>query len=308
MVASLGCQAADVSVPLYHTVKGAGSLLLVSIHEGNYVPPSLHDDQGRPLGIADPADLNRHIAIDHGVREVARLLAASMRAHVYKATHSRLVADVNRFPDETECVAVVADGTDIPINKALDEMGRKARLATYFFPVIDGLKAFVQQVATHNGAEPFVVCMHSFARKLNTKDQPQRHDICVFSYPEFGRLPSVEAFIRVLRQQQPGLVVGYNEPFSARTPGMKTPPGDRRLASPPSFYGVIERNNVQNHFALEICQDLIADEAGQSRMAGVITRALSSTFDFSGNEPRLRDGAGSCRQVWRGTDVHSRRG
>ena len=110
--------------------------------------------------------------------------------------------------------------------------------------------------------------------------------------------------MRVLRNQEPGLVVGHNEPFLARTPGLKTSPDDSRLASPPSFYGVIERNNVQNHFALEICQDLIGDAAGQSRLAGVITRALRSTFDFSGAMPRLRD-PGDSRQGSQMAAVHS---
>jgi hypothetical protein len=97
--------------------------------------------------------------------------------------------------------------------------------------------------------------------------------------------------VRVLRDQEPGRIVGLNEPFSARTPGLETPAGDKRMASPPSFYAVIERKNVQNHFALEICQDLISDEAAQTRMSAVIAKALNITFDFSGTEPRLRNSA-----------------
>jgi predicted N-formylglutamate amidohydrolase len=293
MVARGDFKAAEDTVPLFESVSGQGCLLLVSVHEGDYIPPSLHDHLGRALGIGDPADLHRHIAIDHGIREVTRRVAASTHAHVFRATHSRLVADVNRFPDEADCVAPVADGTVIPMNTAIDKAGRDARLANYYVPVIDGLKTFVERVATHNVAEPFVVCMHSFARKLAEDNQPKRHDVCVFSYPEFGPLLRAAAFVRVLRELQPELVIGFNEPFSARTPGMSTPPGDTRLASPPSYYGVIERQNVQNHFALEICQDLIADEAGQNRMADIVTRALSSTFDFSGNEPRLHDYLGT---------------
>jgi predicted N-formylglutamate amidohydrolase len=86
--------------PLYQTVKGQSCLLLLSVHEGDYIPASLSDEGGRPLGIANPADLERHIAIDHGIREVTRLVAASTKANVFRATHSRLVADINRFPDE----------------------------------------------------------------------------------------------------------------------------------------------------------------------------------------------------------------
>src|SRR3954453_11693340 len=279
---------ADEAKPLYETVKGASCLLLLSVHEGDYIPKSLHA-QGLPLGITDPADLDRHIAIDHGIREVTRLVATSTGAHVFRATHSRLVADINRFPDETDCVAPTADGTDIPLNSALDKTAREARLAKYFHPTIDRLKEFVREIAADNGAEPFVICMHSFARVLAEEpQQPKRHDVCVFSYPEFGPIPNVEAFVRILRNQQPELIVGHDEPFSARTPGLSTRPGDRRLRSPTSFYGVIERNNVLNHFALEICHDLISDEAGQTRMADTVKRALYAAFAFSGSKPRLR--------------------
>jgi predicted N-formylglutamate amidohydrolase len=275
--------------PLYEMVKGQSCLLLLSVHEGDYIPQSLNDAQGRPLGIRDPADLDRHIMIDHGIREVTRLVAASTRAHVFRATHSRLVADINRFPDESDCVAPIADGTKIPMNIALDQKGREVRLAQYFHPAIEGLKRFVGELASENGSEPFVICMHSFARELAEAQHPKRHDVCVFGYPEFGSSPKVDAFVRVLRQQEPELMIGHDEPFSARTPGLSTPEGDKRLASPTSFHAVIERNNVLNHFALEICQDLISDATGKNRMAGAITKALDTAFDFSGRKPTLRE-------------------
>lgn len=275
--------------PLYETVEGQSCLLLLSVHEGDYIPSALNDPEGRPLGVVDPAELQRHIAIDRGIREVTRMVADATRAHVFRATHSRLVADINRFPDEADCVAPTADGTEIPLNGALDDAGREARLATYFYPAIDGLKAFVANIADKHGAEPFVICIHSFARTLAEDPQhPKKQDICVFSYPEFGQLPTVAAFVETLRTQRPELLIGGNEPFSARTPGLRTPPDDKRLASPTSFHAVVERDNVLNHFALEICQDLITDETGQAHMADVITTALQTTFDFSGSTPRLR--------------------
>jgi predicted N-formylglutamate amidohydrolase len=135
--------------------------------------------------------------------------------------------------------------------------------------------------------------MHSFARVLAEEPQhPRKHDVCVFGYPEFGPNPNLDAFVRTLRRQQPELMIGQDEPFSARTPGLSTPSGDKRLASPTSFHGVVERDNVANHFALEICQDLVADEAGQRRMAGAIAKALHATFDFSGSKPQLREQTG----------------
>src|ERR1700710_2393935 len=189
----------DKPKPLYETVKGESCLLLLSVHEGDYIPKSLHDADGCPLGVVNPADLDRHNAIDHGIREVTRLVATSTRAHVFRATHSRLVADINRFPDESDCVAPTADGTKIPMNGALDQKGREFRLAQYFHPAIEGLKKFVGELANENGSEPFVICMHSFARELAEAQHPKRHDVCVFGYPEFGPSPNVDAFVRILR-------------------------------------------------------------------------------------------------------------
>jgi predicted N-formylglutamate amidohydrolase len=285
-------QSMEDAKPLYETVKGPSCLLLLSVHEGDYIPKSLNDAAGRPLGIANRADLERHIAIDHGIREVTRLIAASTRANVFRATHSRLVADINRFPDEPDCVAPTADGTDIPLNSALDRRGRETRLQKYFYPAIDALKQFVRELAEANGWEPFVICMHSFARELAESQGPKRHDVCVFGYPEFGPNPNVDAFVRILRNQQRALTIGHDEPFSARTPGLSTPDGDKRLASPTSFYAVVERRNVLNHFALEICQDLISDDAGKGRLADAVTRALDTAFEFSGRKPRLREQTG----------------
>jgi predicted N-formylglutamate amidohydrolase len=125
-------QPLDETKPLYETVKGQSCLLLLSVHEGDYIPNSLHDAQGRALGIADLAELERHIAIDHGIREVTSLVAASTQANVFRATHSRLVADINRFPDESDCVAPTADGTDIPLNSALDQKGQRSPACEVF--------------------------------------------------------------------------------------------------------------------------------------------------------------------------------
>jgi predicted N-formylglutamate amidohydrolase len=178
--------------------------------------------------------------------------------------------------------------TEIPLNRALDRRAREARLDKYFYPAVDALKHFVRGLAEENGSEPFVICMHSFARELAESRHPKRHDVCVFGYPEFGPSPKLEAFVRILRNQQPELTIGHDEPFSARTPGLSTPSDDKRLASPTSFYAVVERSNVLNHFALEICQDLISDDAGKTRMADTVMKALKIAFDFSESKPRLR--------------------
>src|SRR4051795_1467459 len=99
-----------LAVPLYRIQEGHSPLLLISVHEGRHIPEQLHDESGRPLGIHDSSDLDRHIALDLGVGELTTYLADLTKAYVFRVTHSRLVADVNRYDNVVECIAPVADG------------------------------------------------------------------------------------------------------------------------------------------------------------------------------------------------------
>jgi predicted N-formylglutamate amidohydrolase len=264
-----------VRVPLCRTADGKSRLLLVSIHEGRHVPVELHDANGRPLGISDAADLERHIAFDLGVGEVTSELAEESGAYVFRATHSRLVADLNRYENELECIAPSADGTEIPLNKVLTCEQRDARLAQFHRPVLKCLNAFVEDLARRLGAEPFVVSMHSFARAQKENPAPKAEDICVFGYPEFGISPNLEKFVARLRLENPKLIVGNNRPFSAKSPGLQTSEDDHRMACPVTFPTVVQRNNVFNHFTVEICQDLIKTADDQRSMAGRLCSALA---------------------------------
>jgi predicted N-formylglutamate amidohydrolase len=263
-----------LSVPLYTTHEGHSPLVLISVHEGRHIPPQLHDAHGRPLGLG-PADLARHIAVDLGVGDVTTLIADACKAHVFRVTHSRLVADLNRFADELECIAPRADGTDVLVNKEMTTAERNARLAEFYFPVLDGMKKFVADVARKLGAEPFLISMHSYARTMKENSTPKREDVCVFGYPEFGPSPKLEKFIQQLSVDNPDLVVGNNRPFSAKTPALQTSENDHRLACPVTFYNVVERDNVFNHFTVEICQDLLETEAARRRMAERLLKALA---------------------------------
>jgi predicted N-formylglutamate amidohydrolase len=255
--------------------EGQGALALISVHEGRHIPRELHDPDGRPLGIGDPADIDRHIAYDLGAAELTTFLAQSRKAHVFRVTHSRLVADLNRFEDELECVSPRADGTEIPLNAALTADQRAARLAKYYFPALNGLNTFIANTSRGLGFEPFVVSVHSFARTQNEDPEPKAEDICVFGYPEFGRSPNLENFVEQLRVENPHLVVGNNSPFSARTPTLKTAKDDPRMACPVTFHNVVARGNVLNHFSLEICQDLLRTEDAQREMADRVSSALA---------------------------------
>jgi predicted N-formylglutamate amidohydrolase len=265
-----------LSIPLYTTQQGRRPLVLISVHEGRHIPQELHDRTGCPLGIEDPSDLERHIAVDLGAGEVTTLLADAMKAHVFRVTHSRLVADLNRFDNELECIAPRADGTDIPLNQALTDEQRSARLARFYFPVLTAMNEFVADVARKEGKEPFVISMHSYARTQREYPAPKREDICVFGYPEFGPSPNLEKFVQQLRFDNPELAIGNNRPFSAKTPALQTSEGDNRMPCPVTFYNVVRRDNVFNHFTVEICQDLLRTAEARRKIAERLLHALTA--------------------------------
>jgi predicted N-formylglutamate amidohydrolase len=269
--------------PLLEVIEGNCVLVILAVHAGRYIPPELYDVTGRPLGVAENGDIQRHIAIDVGIEGVARALAHTTGGHALLATHSRLVADLNRFPDDIEAVAPEADGTEIPMNEHLTEDGRRRRLAQYHEAAHRQIGEYLDKLRARWG-EPFVIRLHSFARNLReSPGEPRAQDVCVYNYPELGRDPVFERFLSVLRAQNPALHVGNNAPFSARMP--HTPPSkdDPRSPSPVSYFHVIQRANNRS-LALEVCNDLLAGGEAQRNMAEVLARALSGAFGFQSAE------------------------
>jgi hypothetical protein len=105
---------------------------------------------------------------------------------------------------------------------------------------------------------------------------PNAEDICVFGYPEFGTSPNLEKFVEQLRLENSGLVVGNNRPFSARTPALRVPRDNHRMACPVTFPNVVQRGNVFNHFTIEVCQDLIKTADDQRTMARRLSSAVAA--------------------------------
>src|SRR3954468_4855105 len=268
---------ANDNVPLFEILRGSAPVIVLSVHAGRHIPAELHDARGRPLGLSNRADAERHISVDLGIEGVTRSLAERLNAYAFLSTHSRLVVDLNRFEYEEECVPPVADCTEIPMNKALTSEGRRELLEKYFFPAHVAIDRLIDEVAAQHGEQPFVVRIHNFARTL--KEKPNEHkqqDICVYNYPEFGCDQAFEKFLYALRRRNPSLCIGNNEPFSARTPSF---PDAERSASPVSHRHLVQRNNSRT-VAFEIRQDLIASLREQRHYADIIAHALSEAFGF----------------------------
>ena len=78
-------------------------ILIVVDHAANHVPYNID------LGIS-PEFLNDHIAYDIGVANIARYMAETPGYLSILGTVSRLVVDLNRFPDEAGVIPVRSDG------------------------------------------------------------------------------------------------------------------------------------------------------------------------------------------------------
>src|SRR4051794_40904398 len=130
---------ANDNVPLFEIIRGSAPIIVLSVHAGRHIPAELHDASGRPLGLSNRDDAERHISVDIGIEGVTRLLADRLNAYAFLSTHSRLVVDLNRFEYEEECIPPIADCTEIPMNKALAPEARRERLERYFFSAHDAI-------------------------------------------------------------------------------------------------------------------------------------------------------------------------
>lgn len=102
--------------------------VLISVeHASNAVP------EGMDLGVP-PDVLDTHVAWDPGAPEVASIIAAELSAPLFLGRYTRLVADLNRSPDNPAAVPEVAFGVPVPANTELTEDARAARLRRYHEP------------------------------------------------------------------------------------------------------------------------------------------------------------------------------
>ena len=106
-----------------------------------------------------------------------------------------------------------------------------------------------------DGHVPVIVSLHSFTPVMNGFQRPWHVGVL------WNRDPRLAVPLMQRLAQEPDLVVGDNEPYSGR-----------------DGHGYSIKAHAEAlglaHGLLEIRQDLIADEAGQDRWAGILHRVL----------------------------------
>jgi predicted N-formylglutamate amidohydrolase len=239
---------ADADPAPVEVLDGEGSVpaLLTCDHAGNAVPAALNG-----LGLA-PGLIERHIGWDIGAASVTRLLSQQLGAPAILTAYSRLVIDCNRDPADPSSIPEMSDGTVVPGNRGLSPAARARR-----------------QRFHAAGSAPALLSIHSFTPVMNGTARPWHVGILWDADP---RLPV--PLLAALRAD-PSLVVGDNEPYSAREPA-----------------GYTVRHHAASeglpHVAIELRQDLIADASGAAAWAARLAAALAPLLATPGLYRRER--------------------
>ncbi|MCH9672445.1 MAG: N-formylglutamate amidohydrolase [Gammaproteobacteria bacterium] len=232
----------------WHNPHHSGELLITCDHGGREFPGALGS-----LGLA-PSDTERHIAWDIGALDLAKELSNRLRSPLVAGTYSRLVVDLNRFPEDPTSIAQHSDQTAVPGNSALSATAKQQRVDEIFTPYHSEIR---QHLANARAVrrEPIIIFVHSFTPHFERSHRPW--PVGLLSN-EDRRLtdPLLHELGAVC-----GLNVGDNQPYSGRDPY--------------SYSSAVHaESDGLRHTVIEVRQDLIADEAGVLRWAEILSGAL----------------------------------
>ena len=228
---------------------GASPFVLICDHAGKRIPRALGD-----LGVS-AGERERHIAWDIGAASVASLLSERLDAFFIQQTYSRLVIDCNRPLDVAGSIVARSELTDIPGNIGIDDASRLLRAREIFHPYHDRI---VSELNRRFEAKlpALLISVHSFTPAYLGKSRPWHIGTL------YGRDARIAKILLERIRAEGQWNVGDNEPYAV------TPITDYAIP----VHG--EGRGIPN-IGLEIRQDLIGDEAGQSAWAERIARWLS---------------------------------
>ena len=218
-------------------------LVLTCDHASHAVPESLGH-----LGL-DSRDIERHIGWDD--------------APAVFSSYSRLVIDCNRKPGSETSILEVSDGTVIPGNLGLDPTEAARRAEALFTPYHQAIASVLERIR-RAGSAPIFAAIHSFTPKLNGCARPWRFGVLWDQDPRVAR-----PLIKALRAN-PGVVVGDNEPYSARDHFDFSQEFHASSAGIPSALIEIREDLIRDRAGIELYADMLGDA-----LAGVVANLRS---------------------------------
>jgi len=228
-------------------------LVITCDHASNAFPPGYGT-----LGLPSE-QLERHIAYDIGAAGVARRLAALLGAPAVLSRFSRLFIDPNRALEDPTLIMRISDGAVVPGNAHIDLREIEQRINRYYRPYHAAIDAALDG-AIAAGKPPAIFSIHSFTEAWRGHPRPWHATVLWDKDPRFAK-PLVDAL-----HAEPDIVAGENEPYTGRLKG-------------DSMYEHGTRRGLA-HALIEIRQDLIRDESGQTawaeRLARIIAPILST--------------------------------
>jgi predicted N-formylglutamate amidohydrolase len=189
--------------PAVEVREGGGPLVIVCEHASNRLPRALGT-----LGLK-PSDLDRHIAFDLGAAEVAGGIADLTEGSTVLQRYSRLAVDCNREPDLPDTVTPFSEDTEIPGNVGLSAEAKASRIRALWEPFHAAIDRLLDRRRAARRPTALVT-MHSFTPVYRGAWRPWH--VGIISTTERSL---ADAMLLLLRRD-PHLVVGDNQPYSAR--------------------------------------------------------------------------------------------
>jgi predicted N-formylglutamate amidohydrolase len=236
--------------------EGRSRFVIVVDHASRRIPRRLGN-----LGLP-PAELERHIAWDIGGLAVARQVAAALDASLLAQNYSRLVIDCNRDPKVATSIPQVGESVTIPGNVGLSEAEVAARRAEIFDPYHERVRALLDERQAA-GRPTILVAQHTMTNVFKGTRRDMHAAVLYNRDRRFAGL-----VLDSLRREA-GLLIADNEPY---------------FVSDETDYTIPRHGEARGlpHVEIEIRQDLVSDEAGQSawgkRIAGAL-QAAEQAFD-----------------------------
>ncbi|HEV8016105.1 MAG TPA: N-formylglutamate amidohydrolase [Stellaceae bacterium] len=228
---------------------GKAPVVLTCDHASRRIPAVLG-----MLGLTE-AVIQRHIGWDIGAAAVTRRLAPLLDAPAVLAGYSRLVIDCNRPVDDPSSIPPESDGIVVPGNAGLGDAAiamRRSSLHAPYHAAIDDEIARVERA----GVVPAIVSIHSFTPQMKGFARPWHVGVL---WDGDGRIAL--PLLAALRGELGPALVGDNLPYSAREPVGYT-----------QRFHAFDRG--RSHVAIELRQDLVAEEAGAAVWAERLARLL----------------------------------
>ena len=183
---------------------GASPFVLVCDHASNRFPER-YGDHG-----LTPHQRLMHIAWDPGALAVSLRLVDLLDAPLVQSTVSRLIIDCNRYIDAIDLIPTISERTDIAANVGISEAERDYRIQTFHAPFHAAIDA-VLDARQAAGRETILVAVHSFTPTYKDVVRPWPVGLIHGADESFTR-----ALFTALKAEDAALMVGWNEPYSAR--------------------------------------------------------------------------------------------